>query len=196
MDINVEKLPKAAELFLGELSRSLETKNLVEVARAIILHSFLDKSLHPLSPIIINLDCSTLLPSARLMIAAWRDGLEENDKFDCFSQLDGKWFAAKVLSRQDRLILVHYLGWSGDRFDDWLNIDVREDIFPHTTRTAASKVAKKPRASSGYRVYVAIGPDGREIVTANESADLKPTGNPGESPMKILLTISFIFVPV
>jgi hypothetical protein len=142
-----------ANRILSDLNSLVASNDIVDVSRILILLSNLQKTSNPIYDSVIIHENSKLLAAAKELIENWRDEkLIVGAYLDCFSPNEGKWFAAKILERHDRNIKVHYLGWS-HKYDQVINLDERDDIFPHTTRVKAMKKTEK-KTEKKTSVYV------------------------------------------
>ena len=154
-----------ANKILSDLNSLVASNDIVDVSRILILLSNLQKTSNPIYDSIIIHESSKSLAAAKELIENWRDEkLVVGAYLDCFSPNEGKWFAAKVLERHDRSIKVHYMGWP-DKYDQVINLNERDDIFPHTTRVPLK--AKKKKDKKKTPVYVPSSEIIQNVETGN-----------------------------
>jgi hypothetical protein len=97
---------------------------------------------------LVNFARSAPLEMVDLIVDYVTDGFQPGDLADVFDKI-GKWCIARVLevNAQERTIKVHYIGWSAERFDEWVPADEKR-IVPAFTHTASAQPRDDP--STGF----------------------------------------------
>ena len=118
------------------------------------LHDNHNLQLHAMENIKENEEFNQLTSKALELVKKWKFSITIGKCVDIYHEHDKKWFHAKVKSRKEHTINIHFNGWS-KKFDESVDLlDSNKLIYPEHTftkkRKTVTRVTEGKKKSNGY----------------------------------------------